>query len=105
MIVVTETLDGLNISRAYSISPSRVYKALDWLNANNSLYEDVRVDRFARLIIHDVISVIASHLPSSMVRPNLRSNPPTRGSYVAINTFSRIIRDSWNQIDQNIVQL
>ncbi|GBL81660.1 hypothetical protein AVEN_93446-1 [Araneus ventricosus] len=38
-IVVTETLENLNVSSDYNILLDRVYKALDWLIANNPLYK------------------------------------------------------------------
>lgn len=57
-IVVTETLENLNVSKDYNISPDHVYKALDKLIANNPLYKDVRVNQFAQLNMQDVICII-----------------------------------------------
>ncbi|GBM01464.1 hypothetical protein AVEN_209285-1 [Araneus ventricosus] len=104
IVVVTETLENLNVSRDYNISPDRVYKALDCLIANNPLYKDVRVNRFARLNTQDVIRVI----PTQQQRPNeiddKATDAPTRSAYMRINDLSRIVRASWNQRNEQIFQ-
>ncbi|GBO41872.1 hypothetical protein AVEN_143063-1 [Araneus ventricosus] len=104
IVVETETLENLNASRDYNISPDRFYKALDWLIANNPLYKDVRVNRFARLSTQDVIRVI----PTQQQRPNeldtKATDAPTRSAYMRINDLSRIVRASWNQRNEKIFQ-
>ena len=59
-VVVTESLENLNISRDYTISRVRVYVALHLLFENNPLYKDVTNNHFARLELHDIILVIPS---------------------------------------------
>lgn len=45
LVIITENLENLNITRQFSVSPPKVYAALQWLVDNNPLYQDVIIDR------------------------------------------------------------
>lgn len=103
IVVVTETLMNLNVSRDYEISPVRVYKALDWLIENNPLYEDVRINRGAQLNTHDVIRIIPAPSDQNESTDQPTDTPP-RIAYSRINDSARIVRASWNQNNEEIFQ-
>ena len=102
IVVVVETLENLNVSKDYNISPDRVNKVLDWLIINNPLYKDVKVNLSARLNTQDVIRVI----PVQRQRPNepidQATDAPNCSAYMRINDLSRIVRASWNQSNEEI---
>lgn len=106
IIIVTETLDNLNITKKYEISRERVYNALNWLICNNPLYKDVRVNQFARLETHDVIRVIPANTEITEVLCDKqdRNEPTVNIGFKQINPLSRILRASWNQGDPEVFQ-
>ncbi|TLM45194.1 hypothetical protein FEC35_19145 [Acinetobacter baumannii] len=50
IVVVTERLENLNITREFTISREKFYSALRWLTRNNPLYRDVRIAKMSRLV-------------------------------------------------------
>ncbi|GFU99755.1 transposable element Tcb2 transposase [Trichonephila clavipes] len=55
VIVVTETLENLNILRELSIDRSRVNRALKWLVAENELFKDVVINQESRMEESDYV--------------------------------------------------
>lgn len=55
IIVVTERLENLNITREFTICREKVYRALTWLIRNNPLYKDVRIDDNAQISDQELI--------------------------------------------------
>ena len=53
IVVVTETLLNLNVSRDYTINHERVFTVLRWLITNNPLYKDVTINDSLRLHQND----------------------------------------------------
>ncbi|GFS42492.1 uncharacterized protein TNIN_464361 [Trichonephila inaurata madagascariensis] len=55
VVIVTETLENLNISREFSIDRSRANRALKWLVAEYELYKDVVIDQESRMEESDYV--------------------------------------------------
>ena len=60
IVVVTETLGNLNISRDYTVSRDRLYAALQWLIRNNLLYKNLTINHFAHIDLADIVRVISA---------------------------------------------
>jgi len=70
LIVVTESLLNLNITREFTISHHNINSAIEWLKANNPLYHDVQnVTSTTQLNVNDFLRVLPppALLPSRMV--------------------------------------
>ncbi|GBP63865.1 hypothetical protein EVAR_39526_1 [Eumeta japonica] len=57
ILIVTEHLENLNITREFSVSHDNVFEALTWLVANNPMNKDVLIDNNANLSTDDLILV------------------------------------------------
>src|SRR5258705_10304587 len=89
IVVVTEELENLNITREFTVSRERLDKALEWLILNNPLYRDV--SNVSRTVITDASIFIRQH-------QDVEQNDEDEGrAYVPINNVSRIIRASYHQ--------
>ncbi len=106
-IVVTEHLDNINIDRQLTMRPQVVFKALQWLKENNTLYQDVVVDKEVVLSEEDFLSVLHRnvrihdhHTKVGEVEKNVV--PEIINAYVPINSLSRILRASWHQGDARV---
>lgn len=99
IIIVTEKLENLNITREYSIRREKVYDALHWLIQNNPLYKDVVIDNNIQFNEQDIVRV------SETVRNDQFTDkaPTELHCHIPINPTARIIRASWNQADEVII--
>jgi hypothetical protein len=104
IIVVSEILDELNITKQYTISRDRVYAALQWLITHNPLYNDVTVNHFAQLNINDIIRIVPAEQPAQQQPPPQdnaiqvqNANAPNQNVFKRISDTSRILRASWHQ--------
>lgn len=94
IIVVTEHLENINITRDYSVSKEKLIAALEWLKLNNPLYRDVTIDGNVHLDERDIIRLSnvnnneVSHAEEEDVSP-----------WKSLGDKSRIIRASWHQGD------
>ncbi|GFQ72034.1 ATP-dependent DNA helicase [Trichonephila clavata] len=108
MVVITEHLENLNISREYNISRPRVYEALRWLINNNPLYQDIIIDNDAQILQEDLIRVTQAINNENAQNNNqaLLENATvsavgeatnTNDAYKMINNSIRVLRASWHQ--------
>lgn len=109
IVVVTETVENLNVSRDYTISRDRIYAALRWRIANKPLYKDVTINHFARFDPQDIIRVIPPEKPQQQehVIHEQGNDVEIRNAYVALDrnvNISRIVRATWNQSNSEIFQ-
>ncbi|CAI6344235.1 unnamed protein product [Macrosiphum euphorbiae] len=95
IIVVTERLENLNITRQWSINREKVFKALYWLIKNNPLYKCVQVNHNVELNEEDLIRI-------TQTTKNIGVNQPQEKAYKYINELSRILRASWHQNSSEI---
>ena len=79
IVVMTEHLENLEITREYTISRSRIYDALRWLVANNPLHRDVTINNNVQLIDGDVI------------RPTEEKNSETRSPVPKRRTLTLLL--------------
>ncbi|GIY57521.1 ATP-dependent DNA helicase [Caerostris darwini] len=95
IVVITERLENINVTRQFSVCRQKVYNALYWLVANNPLYKDVTIDQNVAINEEDIIRV-----EKASVEIAVETNEEPTGdasAYVEISDSSRIIRASWNQ--------
>ena len=85
-------LENIDINRNTSVSRSKLLIALQWLKANNPLYQEVIVDMQAHLDERDFIR-LSNQLPESQ----LYEEPEVKIEYTSVGSYSRIIRASWHQ--------
>ncbi|GBN09196.1 hypothetical protein AVEN_184281-1 [Araneus ventricosus] len=101
VVVVTETLENLNIPREFSIDRSSVNRALKWLVAENELYKDVVIDQESRMEESDYVlvqpAVAVQEQEEHEIEVHQRDNV-----YMHVNDVSRIIKASWHQADETI---
>ncbi|GFR03235.1 ATP-dependent DNA helicase [Trichonephila clavata] len=108
MVVITEHLENLNISREYNISRPRVYEALRWLINNNPLYQDVITDNDAQILQEDLIRVTQAINNENAQNNNqalletatvsaVGEATNTNDAYKMINNSIRVLRASWHQ--------
>ncbi|GFR21146.1 ATP-dependent DNA helicase [Trichonephila clavata] len=108
MVVITEHLENLNISREYNISRPRVYEALRWLINNNPLYQDVIIDNDAQILQEDLIRVTQAINNENAQNNNQaflslllyqlwEKQTNTNDAYKMINNSIRVLRASWHQ--------
>ena len=99
IVVITERLKNINITRQFSVSRKKVYDALNWLVANNPLYKDITIDQNVVMSDDDIVRVEAP--PEVAVET---SEEPSEGAsaYMSINEFARIVRSSWHQGNDTI---
>jgi hypothetical protein len=108
MVVITEHLENLNVTREYNISRPRVYAALRWLINNNPLYHDVIIDNHALILQEDLIRITQvvndendRNINQALLEPALVSAVEDAtnayGAYTVINNTTRILRASWHQ--------
>jgi len=103
LVIITENLENLNITRQFSVSPPKVYAALQWLVDNNPLYQDVIIDRNIDLDQQALVRITQQPSEASDQQPaEVCNNQPTENLYVAINNVSRVLRASWNQSTSSI---
>lgn len=95
LVIITENLENLNITRQFSVSPPKVYAALQWLVDNNPLYQDVIIDR--NIDLNQQALVRITQQPAEVC-----NNQPAENLYVAINNVSQVLRASWNQSTSSI---
>lgn len=94
IVVITECLENINITRQFSISKQKVYDALYWLISNNPLYKDVTIYQSVSIEENDIIRVEAP-----IVEITVEANgEPTRNvsDYMDISDSSRIVRALWH---------
>lgn len=108
MVVITEHLENLNISREYNISRPRVYEALRWLINNNPLYHDVILNNDAHILQEDLIRVTQAINDENVQNNNQTLLEPAtesavgqatnaNGAYSVISNSLRVLRASWHQ--------
>ncbi|GFQ76382.1 ATP-dependent DNA helicase [Trichonephila clavata] len=108
MVVITESLENVNISRGYNISRPRVYEALRWLINNNPLYQDVIINNDAQILQEDLIRVTqainnenAQNNNQALLEPATVSAvgeaTNTNDAYKMINNLIHVLRASWHQ--------
>ncbi|GFT69105.1 ATP-dependent DNA helicase [Trichonephila clavipes] len=95
IVIVTEHLENLNITREFSVSRDNVFEALTCLVANNLLYKDVLIDNNANLSTDDLILV--SENACSTSQTIVQSAVQNNQDFVQINDVSRILHASWHQ--------
>ena len=101
IVVVTENLENLNITRQFSISRPNIYAALQWLVVNNPLYRDVIIDQ--NIELNEQAFVRITQQPSKA--PDVcDDNPQPTRVYVTVSVSARILRTSWNQATAEIFQ-
>ena len=84
LVVITESLENLDITREFTISRENVSRAIEWLKANNHLYHDVQ--NVSNSIQCDVADFITVQPP-----------PAPLPNFISISRHSKIIRAEWNQ--------
>ncbi|GIY31477.1 ATP-dependent DNA helicase [Caerostris extrusa] len=95
IVVITERLENINVTRQFSVCRQKVYNALYWLVANNPLYKDVTIDQNVAINEEDIIRV-----EKASVEIAVETNEEPTGdasAYVEISDSSRIIHASWHQ--------
>ncbi|KAL3283667.1 hypothetical protein HHI36_006805 [Cryptolaemus montrouzieri] len=100
IIVVTERLENLNITREFTICREKVYSALRWLIRNNPLYKDVRIDDNAQISDQELVRLSVPELSED--EASERNENEIRNAFIPINNVARIIRASWHQGDYNV---
>ncbi|CAG5001922.1 unnamed protein product [Parnassius apollo] len=100
IIVVTERLENLNITREFTICRVKVYSALRWLIRNNPLYKDVRIDDNAQISDQELVRLSVPELSED--EASERNENEIRNAFIPINNVARIIRASWHQGDYNV---
>ncbi|GFU35149.1 ATP-dependent DNA helicase [Trichonephila clavipes] len=95
IVIVTEHLENLNITREFSVSRDNVFEALTCLVANNSLYKDVLIDNNANLSTDDLILVFENACSTSQTI--FQSEVQNNQDFLQINDVSRILQASWHQ--------
>lgn len=95
IVVVTERLENINVTRQFSISREKVYDALYWLVANKPLYKDVTIDQNVIINEEDIIRV--EEAPVEIAVETNEESTNDASAYMKINDFSRIVRASWHQ--------
>ncbi|CAG5055549.1 unnamed protein product [Parnassius apollo] len=103
IIVVTERLENLNITREFTICREKVYSALRWLIRNNPLYKDVRIDDNAQISDQELVRLSVPELSED--EASERNENEIRNAFIPINNVARIIRASWHQGDYNVFTL
>lgn len=98
IVVVTERLENLNITREFTISREKFYSALRWLTRNNPLYRDVRIDKNVQISEQDLIRLSVPDIPENG-EPERIEIPNV---FISINDVARIIRASWHQGDHSV---
>ncbi|XP_044597317.1 uncharacterized protein LOC123273901 [Cotesia glomerata] len=95
IVVITERLENVNVTRQFFVYREKVYAALRWLVANNPLYKDVTIDQNVVIDNEDIIRV--EQAPPEI--PEKTSEEPTEetSAYMSISDSSRIVRASWHQ--------
>ncbi|XP_063899054.1 uncharacterized protein LOC135119158 [Helicoverpa armigera] len=110
MVVITEHLENLNVSREYNISRSRVYEALRWLINNNPLYHDVIIDNSAQILQEDLLRVTQHNCDENaqnnqeLLEPvsDMAETTNANNAYTMITDSMRILRASWNQDNKQV---
>ncbi|GFT79293.1 uncharacterized protein TNCV_3275461 [Trichonephila clavipes] len=101
VVVVTETLENLNILRELSIDRSRVNRALKWLVAENELFKDVVINQESSMEESDYVRgqpvIAVKEQEESEIEVHQRGNV-----CMHVNDVSRIIRAPWHQADETI---
>ncbi|CAG9773736.1 unnamed protein product [Ceutorhynchus assimilis] len=106
MIVVSEHLQNLNITREFPVSRTRVYEALQWLVTNNPLYKDVVVDSGVQLQEQDLIRIVPPKVNDTRrIEGQTETEHIRDTAFVAISASSRILRASWHQGNEQIFHL
>ncbi|GFR18851.1 gamma-glutamylaminecyclotransferase [Trichonephila clavata] len=100
IVVVTERLENINVTRKFSISRQKVYYALYWLVANNPLYKDVTID--PNVVINEEDIIRAEEAPAEMAEESNGEATVDTSAYMRSNDFSRIVRASWHQANDSI---
>lgn len=98
IIVVTERLENLNITREFTIYREKVYSALRWLITNTLLYRDVRIDNYAQIDDQELVRLSLPELPEE----EESERNVIRNAFIPINDVARIMRASWHQGDHNV---
>lgn len=103
IVVVTEHLENLNITRQFSISRPNVYAALQWLIQNNPLYRDVTTNRNVELneqVLVRITQQSSGDTEVQEVNGFIEQQPPK--PRIVINERARVINASWNQASMEI---
>ncbi|GFR06815.1 ATP-dependent DNA helicase [Trichonephila clavata] len=100
IVVVTERLENINVTRQFSISRQNVYNAPYWLVANNPLYKDVTIDQ--NVVINEGDIIRAKEAPAEIAEETNDEATEDTSAYMRINDCSRIVRASWHQANDSI---
>ncbi|GBM16803.1 hypothetical protein AVEN_9390-1 [Araneus ventricosus] len=100
IVVFTERLENLNITREYCIRSEIVFKALQWLIKNNPLFRDVIVDNDDCMDEQDFIRVDET---AQLINHQNYDDSNAGSSYMPITEMSRIIRASWHQGNKEVL--
>ncbi|GBP80546.1 hypothetical protein EVAR_39416_1 [Eumeta japonica] len=95
IVIVTERLENINVTRQFSISKQKVYDALHWLISNNPLYKDVTIDQNVVIEENDIIRV--EEIPTEIAVETTEDPTVNASDYMKLNDSSRIVRASWHQ--------
>lgn len=95
IVVITEHLENLSVTRQFSVSREKLIAALTWLIANNPLYKDVIINTQVRLNNNDLIRTLQVHTEERANEEDVNNN--NMPLYIPISESSRIIRASWHQ--------
>lgn len=95
IVIITERLENINVTRQFSISKQKVFDALYWLISNNPLYKDVTIDQNVVIEENDIIRV--EETPAEIAVETADDPTVNASDYMKISDSSRIIRASWHQ--------
>lgn len=95
LVVITERLENINVTRQFSVSRQKVYDALHWLVANNPLYTDVTINQ--NVVLNDEDIIRAEEGPVEVAVETNEEPTEDTSAYMRISDFSRIVRASWRQ--------
>ncbi|HKQ22632.1 MAG TPA: DUF6570 domain-containing protein, partial [Nitrososphaeraceae archaeon] len=88
-VLVTETLENINVIREYEVNTNRLYQALSWLKENNPLYGDVTILPGLRYNVADIVHVM----------PKVNDTEQHLSDWKVLDVGSKILFSSFNQND------
>ncbi|KAG8319249.1 hypothetical protein J6590_095913 [Homalodisca vitripennis] len=95
IVVITERLENINVTRQFSISKQKVYDALNWLILNNPLYKDVTIN--PNVMIEENYIIRVEEVPVEIAVETNEEPTENASAYMSISDCSRIICASWHQ--------